>query len=168
LDALLDNVTDDLQPLALESEVRARIRQRILAATQSPPSRQVCAEEVAAGTRIQRAEDGEWRPIFPGVSLRHLSVDRVAGTQLALWRLAPGARIPPHRHQQAEECLVVDGSVQHAGAVYRAGDFLHAAAGSPHEAFETTTGATLLIRGELPPARLVTPPAALLGPDGAA
>ncbi len=129
------------------SESHRRMRARILAGAEN-----------GAGIRVQRAEEGQWRTVFPGVQIRHLHVDREAGAQMALWRLAAGACIPGHGHRIGEECLVLEGSIVQAGTSYVAGDFLFAPAGSPHPCLVAEGGAVLLIRGELPPASLVAPP----------
>ncbi|MGQ0799123.1 MAG: cupin domain-containing protein [Pseudomarimonas sp.] len=103
---------------------------------------------------VSRAEAGEWRQLLPGVLVRCLHVNENEGTQLALWRLAAGARIPAHRHTLTEECLVVEGLITHAGIEYGAGDFLLSAVGSAHEIFESPAGALLMIRGEKMPKRI--------------
>ena len=167
---LASGLADALQDVPPELGMRERMRARILAACGDTARRQSSADptravQVKAGTTVQRSTDGAWLPVFPGVHIRHLSIDRDAGVQLALWRLDPGATIPQHTHRLTEECLVVEGGILHAGSAYGAGDFLLAAAGSPHEVFESPSGALLLIRGELPPSRLVAAPAILASVD---
>jgi anti-sigma factor ChrR (cupin superfamily) len=124
----------------LDSERRERMRERVMDGSCS-----------ALGMHVVRAAAGEWQPLLPGVAVKYLQVDRDADVQTALWRLAPGAQIPPHTHRLAEECLVLDGDVQHAGIEFRAGDFLLSEAGSPHGAFVSACGALLMIRGERVP-----------------
>jgi anti-sigma factor ChrR (cupin superfamily) len=139
-DLLAALLADDSAPTTLDPERRERMRVRVM--------------EGACGTvgmHVLRAEAGEWQPLLPGVSVKCLLVDREAGVQTALWRLAPGAQIPPHTHRLAEECLVLEGAVQHAGIEFRPGDFLLSEAGSPHGAFVSECGALLMIRGERMP-----------------
>ncbi len=100
------------------------------------------------GARLLRAGEGAWHPFLPGISLRLLHLDEAAGTQTALWRLAPGAVVPPHPHSHEEECLVLEGSVVQEGVEFAAGDFLVVAAGQWHPAFRSPGGALLMIRGE--------------------
>lgn len=119
------------------------------------------AAAAGQGPRLLRAGEGAWRPFLPGIALRILHVDEAAGTQTALWRLAPGAIVPPHPHAHEEECLVLEGSVVQEGEEFAAGDFLVVPAGQWHPAFRSPGGALLMIRGERIPLR----PAA--GPPGA-
>ncbi len=167
LAALASGLADALQDVSPERAQREGMRARILASCGDSTSQQATdrAAQVKAGTTVQRSTDGTWLPVFPGVHIRHLSIDRGAGVQLALWRLDPGAAIPQHTHRLTEECLVVEGGIVHAGVAYGAGDFLLAAAGSPHDVFESPLGALLLIRGELPPSRLVAAPAGVANVD---
>lgn len=145
--SLVEALSAALREQTPPTESQRRMRARILAGAES-----------ASCTRVQRVAEGQWRAVLPGVEIRHLHVDREAGVQMALWRLAAGACIPGHSHRLAEECLVLEGSIVQAGTDYVAGDFLFAPAGSPHPRIEARGGAVLLIRGELPPESLVTPP----------
>ncbi len=94
------------------------------------------------------ADEGQWRVLLPGVSVKILRADTLAGTQTALWQLDAGARIPTHSHVMEEECLILQGDLEHAGTRYAAGDFLYTRPGGHHEAIHTSHGAMLLIRGE--------------------
>jgi len=140
-DALATLLARDIAPLDPTPAQRVRMRSRILAA---------CAPPLV----VLRADEGHWQPLLPGVLVRCLHVNEKDGTQLALWRLAAGARIPAHRHSLTEECLVVEGAITHAGIEYCAGDFLLSAVGSAHEIFESPAGALLMIRGEKMPTRI--------------
>lgn len=102
-------------------------------------------------TQVIRAEEGDWLPFVPGIYIKTLRRDPHTGTQTSLWRIAPGAVIPPHPHTSEEECLVLSGSVVHDGVEYLAGDYLLAAPGERHKAFTSPEGALLMIRGELLP-----------------
>lgn len=117
----------------------AGLRERILARATGPR------------TRVLRADEGEWVPFFPGIRIKTLRRDERAGTQTTLWRLAPGAVVPPHPHHHEEECLVIEGSVVHRGEEFVAGDYLLAPEGERHQPFVSPNGALLLIRSELLP-----------------
>ncbi len=92
-----------------------------------------------------------FKPFIPGVSIRPLRLDTAANTQTSLWRLEPGAVIPPHDHLSEEECLVMEGSITWDGHEYFAGDFLLARPGAHHEPFVSPRGALLVIRSEMTP-----------------
>lgn len=102
-------------------------------------------------TLITRGQEGDWRPLLPGIQVKTLRRDAGKGTQTTLWRMQPGAKVPAHAHRIEEECLVLEGSIVQDGVEYFAGDFLLAEAGSQHTPFESPRGALFLIRGELLP-----------------
>jgi anti-sigma factor ChrR (cupin superfamily) len=117
-------------PGALRERLRARVLER------------------AAGIRVVRAEAGEWTQLLPGITIKRLRRDRERGNETNLWRLDAGAMIPEHQHQDDEECLVLQGSIFQDGVEYRAGDYLHASAGSRHVPLTAPHGALLLIRSQ--------------------
>lgn len=120
----------------LPPALHARMRQRVLDLA------------TPAGMHVVRAEAGHWVLLLPGVHIKRLRVDPVARTETTLWRLDAGAHIPSHPHGDDEECLVLEGSVLQAGIEYRAGDYLHAKAGSLHARMDAPGGALLLIRSQ--------------------
>lgn len=111
----------------------------------------VLADARRTRSRVVRADEGEWVPFVPGIRIKTLRRDEAGGTQTSLWRIDPGAVVPPHRHTREEECLVLEGSVLHDGVEYFAGDYLVAPPGERHEAFLSPRGALLMIRSELIP-----------------
>ncbi len=102
-------------------------------------------------TQVVRADEGEWVPFVPGIRIKTLRRNEAEGTQTSLWRLDPGAIVPPHPHTREEECMVMEGSVVHDDVEYFAGDFLLAPVGERHKPFVAPRGALLLIRSELLP-----------------
>lgn len=132
-------IAGEVRAPALSAERRQAMRARVLAAAATP------------GTRVLRAEEGEWVEFVHGIRIKTLRRDEDAGTQTSLWRLEPGAKVPPHSHKHEEECLVLEGSIIHDGVHYHAGDFLHALPKARHKPFESPDGALLMIRSELVP-----------------
>ena len=135
---------DDILLAALAGLLRAQepapsarlaMRERILAGAAKPK-----------GMTVLRADEGEWRPILPGIRIK--SLRKGEGTETTLWRIEAGAVVPSHPHRHQEECLVLEGSVIQSGVEYFAGDFLLAEAGLDHEAFASPRGALLMIRSE--------------------
>jgi len=97
---------------------------------------------------VTRREEQRWQSFLPGIRVKILHTDTEAGVQTALWRLDAGARIPAHPHDQDEECYVLEGSLEHRGERFEAGDYMMAPAGSRHSQIRAPEGAIMLIRGE--------------------
>src|SRR5205814_10385627 len=113
-----DDVTEllaaDLEPLVPDPAIRAELLARTV------------------GVSIRRATD-PWEPTpFPGVAMRRLHVDRVAGSYTVLLRLNAGGRFPGHVHDGTEECLVLEGDLRDGDLGLRAGDYQCSPAGSTH------------------------------------
>jgi anti-sigma factor ChrR (cupin superfamily) len=104
--------------------------------------------EARTSMQVVRREQGQWHSIFPGVSIKVLHENTQEHTHTTLWRLQPGASVPRHRHSIDEECLILEGSILHAGTEYFAGDYLLSPKGVPHDQFIAPQGALFLIRGE--------------------
>lgn len=98
--------------------------------------------------QVIRQNEGQWHAVFPGVSIKVLRQNDAQQSQTTLWRLQPGAKVPRHQHRQDEECLVLEGSILHAGTEYFPGDYLLSPVGMPHDEFHAPHGALFLIRGE--------------------
>ena len=58
-----------------------------------------------------RNDEREWVPLLPGITIKTLLKDAANGAQTTLWRLQPGACVPPHPHSRDEECLILEGSI---------------------------------------------------------
>ncbi len=133
LSALLLDV--EAQPPGAESAARilSRVRARL--------------EETAAIVTVRR-ESG-WKPFFPGAEQKILFDD--GSTRSWLLKLAPGVRLPRHRHDDGrEECLVLEGDMWHDGERFGPGDYIVALQGSMHEETHTEGGAVLFFRTPSP------------------
>ncbi len=138
---LLMSLANDLPEALPNAAVSARIHSRILASIDAEP---------LVGHAL-RSDEGDWAPLLPGITIKTLLKDAARGSQTTLWRLQPGACVPPHPHSRDEECLVLEGSIILAGVEYRAGDFVFARAGERHGEISSPNGALFLIRGESVP-----------------
>jgi anti-sigma factor ChrR (cupin superfamily) len=65
-----------------------------------------------------------WQPFRDGVEIVRLYGDGVAGASAALLRYPPGAQLPPHRHVDHEQIIVLTGSQRDEHGVYPAGTCL--------------------------------------------
>ena len=120
-----------------DEDIRLRLRASILAQARAASG---------ATVHAQRLSEGDWQALLPGVTVKTLRRDE--RTQTTLWRVQPGATVPGHVHSHEEECLVLEGSIVHAGIEYFPGDFLLAHPGERHRVFESPRGAVFMIRGE--------------------
>jgi quercetin dioxygenase-like cupin family protein len=97
------------------------------------------------------ADDGEWRPFKDGVAIKVLREQ--AGVLSYLLRLAPGAVLPPHRHPQDEECVVLAGRLRVGSRMeIGPGSYHLAHGGALHATISTDGGATIFLRGAVPQA----------------
>jgi len=99
--------------------------------------------------KVTRKNEGQWLGILPGISIKVLRTNIAEKNQTTLWHLQAGASVPRHQHSQEEECLVLEGSLVHAGVEYFPGDYLIAPIGMAHDFLSAPNGAIFLIRGEI-------------------
>jgi anti-sigma factor ChrR (cupin superfamily) len=92
-----------------------------------------------------RSQEGEWKDIAEGVSLKPLFYDPIRQYATALVRMSAKTHFPNHRHTEAEECYVIEGAIEMGGQLFRKGDYIRAEAGSIHEGIYSESGCTLLI-----------------------
>ena len=77
----------------------------------------------------------EWEATdFPGVAMKLLCKDVNGKGFTALFRMAPGSRLPKHRHQGVEQTFVLEGSLVDEEGVCTAGNFVWRHSGSIHSA----------------------------------
>lgn len=95
------------------------------------------------------ADAGEWQPFGRGVRIKVLH--EADGVMSYLLRMEPGSCLPPHRHPEVEETLVVEGEIRvGTHAVEGPGSYQRAAVGSLHATTTTQTGALLFVRAASP------------------
>jgi anti-sigma factor ChrR (cupin superfamily) len=71
---------------------------------------------------------------FPGIETKTLYSD-ASGRRTTLTRLAPGARLPRHRHVGLEQSYVLEGSLVDEDGTCTAGNFVWRRPGSVHSAW---------------------------------
>lgn len=82
---------------------------------------------------------------LPGMTWLPLSLEAGKKLDVFMLRMEPGAQSYPHEHTEAEQFLVMDGSLTDCdGTVYRAGDFVRLEPGSTHHS-HTEDGCLLLV-----------------------
>lgn len=92
-----------------------------------------------------RANEGEWRELSAGILIKQLFVDEKNATVTSLFKFAPGAHAPFHKHSGVEQCLVLEGDFHLNDESYGPGDFTCAMPGSIHDDAYSERGALLLI-----------------------
>lgn len=94
-----------------------------------------------------------WLPFVVGAEKKILFDD--GRTMTWLVKMAPGAELPAHRHDEGdEECLVLEGTVAVNDITYGPGDYALALRGSEHRSVRSDTGALFLLRSPSPYAAL--------------
>lgn len=115
------------------------VKQRLLARLTEPPAPE--------GFSFRYERDNDWVPHpLPGIRMKVLSRDHDRGCATVIFDVAPGTRFPAHCHTGgAEECYVIAGSLFTCGRRLRAGDFIHADAGTAHDELWTDEGCRVLL-----------------------
>lgn len=136
-------ISEALKPHPLTAERKESMRSRIL--------NRIGAEPVPApaGTITVRAGEKDWVALTPLIEVQVLYRDVKENVQTALWRVQPGASVPPHYHNLTEECLVLEGELKVGDHIVRQGDMHIALAGHSHPTLESPTGALLFLRTEI-------------------
>lgn len=141
LDAdLLEAFSAAQQPEAVDVALAQRVKRRVL---------KRIAELEDRHLTVQAGADG-WQPFGPGLQIKVLHEHE--GTMSYLLKLAPGAQLPPHRHPQDEECVVLEGELRIGALVVPAGGFHLARRDTLHDRIGTDTGAVIYLRGAVPDA----------------
>lgn len=103
------------------------------------------AKAVLPGTVTMRADAYEWQPLAPGVEQVVLWSNEKANRRSILIRMQPGARYGSHKHDDDEECLVIEGDLVFGDLVLRAGDFHFAPKGRTHPTAYSPSGCLLFV-----------------------
>lgn len=130
---------DALLPEPADAAATARVKHRLL-------------ERIADDQRSRhvtvRRDDGPWQPFGPGLRIKLLH--DADGIWSYLLKLAPGARLPSHRHPVDEECVVLEGAVWFGELRVDAGGFHLGRKDVLHAPITTVDGATVFLRGARP------------------
>lgn len=135
---VFDRVAEAIDPQPLAPDVRLRLRERVMTRFSAR----------TRNTHTIRSNEGEWRSLAPGVTIKLLRHDAAADNMTAFIRMLPGTTLDAHAHTQGEECLVIAGEIFIGRHRLGAGDMHVAAAGTAHEAVTSPRGALLLVRAQ--------------------
>ena len=95
-------------------------------------------------SRYISVESLPWKPTpTPGIDMKILMQDKESGLLTALFRWAPGTRLPLHEHVEVEQTYVLEGSIEDDEGEVFAGDFLWRPRGNQHLA-RSPNGALVL------------------------
>jgi hypothetical protein len=93
------------------------------------------------GKFSQEAREGRWFPYKPGILAK-----RLWNRRTIMLRCRPGARIPPHDHDQDEQIVVISGDFVVGGRTFGAGDCHCSPKGNAHGEIFTRGGCLLLVQ----------------------
>lgn len=94
------------------------------------------------------ANSMEWQTLETGQMLKFIATAK--GTGLILSKVPPGCKGPVHIHEGLEYLYVIEGSVVSNGKYLEAGCGFIAEAGTLHEEFTSSTGATFVVVATFP------------------
>lgn len=119
------------------------LKNKILSKIRSDKSTDVNSK----GFGFIHADSGEWmqHPHVKGIKVKQLAFNEKKDYVMILLKVEPGTEYPPHKHNGAEECFVIEGDVYAQGRVLGPGDFHHADDRTEHEPLYTKNGCTLLL-----------------------
>jgi anti-sigma factor ChrR (cupin superfamily) len=106
--------------------------------------RRIAAEAVPSPV-IQRAHEGVWETILPGVDVKRLFIDPITSSVTSLVRVARNAVYPAHRHMGMEHLYVLDGDIIFEDHTLTDGDYEVRMPDSNHSPARTTEGCLLLV-----------------------
>lgn len=138
-DDIVDLLNGAVSPTPVDQAALARVKRRVLARI---------AEAQSTEHLTVRAEDGQWQPFGPGLTLKVLH--EAGGVMSYLVRLAPGAVLPPHRHPMDEECMVLEGALRIGDLEVGAGGFHLGRQDVLHMPIVSEHGALIYLRGAPP------------------
>ena len=98
----------------------------------------------ALASRFIDTDDVPWIETSPGNEMKVIYHDPASGMLTILARLAPGAGIPAHVHEDLEQTYVLEGSLVDDEGECTAGNFVIRAKGSRH-APTAPNGCTMLV-----------------------
>lgn len=153
-DTIMETLLQAQAPVLPSPDRALAVRERILerARQERPPPAESRPAPGMADHLTIRGVEGIWVPLLTGVSMKLLRED--ADTRSYLLRLAAGARLPAHGHDQDEECMVLEGDVWLGDIHAFAGDYHLARGGLPHGVIRSDGGCLLFLRGQKHYARL--------------
>ena len=144
LDATFDDVVGELgaavkpaEPEATaDDKLRARVFERI-------------DESIAAKSglvTVRADEDALWVDAGPEAKKKTLRIDKSAGIELCLLRMAPGSSVGEHSHPVDELVFVLEGDLTIDDIEMSVGDFHFAPKGSTHHSVSTVNGVLMLLQ----------------------
>ncbi|MCH9671388.1 MAG: cupin domain-containing protein [Gammaproteobacteria bacterium] len=96
-------------------------------------------------SRYVNTDDIPWEPMAqsPGIEMKVLVSDPDSGLFTGLFKMAPGAIVPDHVHNEIEQTYVLEGDFCDQDGEAHAGDFIWRPKGNRHEAY-TKNGCVIL------------------------
>lgn len=148
-ESVLAALAEEAEPVVPDPRARERLLERV-AGTRPGRAQQASdndrTEDLPSGIVIHMGEARNWVDAgIPGVQECLLHHDPLRNAQTKLIRMAPGSRLPAHRHHGVEECFLLEGDIHMYGRDLRAGDYMTAPPGSFHPRSHSKNGCLFLL-----------------------
>lgn len=132
-------LAESTAPISVEADLKAKIKSNILNQISACPE----------GGNTIRKGSADWLALNDYISIKILHQDVNQRLQTSLWRLKPGAKVKGHKHNNDEECFVIEGSVDIDNHILFAGDYHVMKKGSIHADIVSEEGALLFLKHDM-------------------
>jgi quercetin dioxygenase-like cupin family protein len=143
-DDVIDSLLENTPPVEIDKVTSSRIKASFMKTIKEEE------QGIGAGFETIRADDGEWVEALPGGRIKILHQEENSEVITYLAKLSPGFEMPSHEHLYDEECLMLEGELWLGELCLKEGDYHFASKGVHHGRLYTKTGATALLKGNLP------------------
>ncbi len=138
---------DALARAVREIAPRPELRDLVLAHAKNAASAQVALRGAFV---VPQAARLRFQPtLTPGITAYLLRPADEEGRVTALLRFEPGASVPAHGHEAAEEIFILEGDYEDENGTHHAGDYLYSPKGGHHAPGRSPRGCLALVIGRL-------------------
>ena len=110
------------------------------------PAANAPAKEPPAGFTYLLEKDSPWVELpYEGCRIRTLSDHPADPFSIVVLEMDPGGTFPQHAHKGVETAFLLSGDILMDGQMFLPGDFMRAAPGSDHMAFESPSGCQAML-----------------------
>ena len=140
-----NQIGTSVPPVTPPPHLRQKLLDRLNRERSGSPASSPSSPPSDPGFTFVHSGQGEWQVFGEGMWLKILYADQTNGRATALVRMAPGTHYAPHRHKEAEEFYVLEGTCLCGGRLLHAGDYHRAETDSVHYETSTVDGCLMLV-----------------------